>query len=270
VTELNAGGNGKQVVLKAYTRKAYQRGKHNAAAFASHGPLRLARLLGFSDERRLLAFEWLPGATLLEHLAAPEIDREVLGETGAALATLHAQQPDGLAAWSRQDEVAAVAAVAAEIGFVWPPLAHRAEHLAHRIGAAIADAPPLHVPLHGDFSAAQVLVTPPPHARAGGRVAIIDLDWSCRGDPADDLGNLIAQAERQVLIGAHSAAWRESFIATLLDGYRRSTARPLPDRVALYTALNLFRRARHPFRTREPDWPQRTEALLEQAEALTQ
>jgi hypothetical protein len=40
--------------------------------------------------------------------------------------------------------------------------------------------------------------------------------------------------------------------------------------VVLYTALNLFRRARHPFRSREPDWPERTEALVERAEAMVQ
>lgn len=268
VAELNA--TGERVVLKAYTRKAYQRGKHNLEAFTSSGPLRLARLLGCSDERRLLAFEWLPGDTLLNHFAAPGIAREVVAETGAALATLHDQRPDGLLPWTRQNEVAAVAAVAAEIGVVWPPLAQRAERLAHRIGAAIADAPPMHVSLHGDFSAAQVLVTPPPRAGASPRVAIIDLDWSCRGDPADDLGNLIAQVERQALIGAHTGSWCEAFIAALLDGYRRATPRPFPDRVVLYTALNLFRRARHPFRTREPDWPQRTEALVERAEAMVQ
>lgn len=266
VAEVRADGNGKRTVLKAYTRKAYQRGKHNVGAFASGGPLRLARLLGCSDRRRLLAFEWLPGNTLLEHLAAPALDGDVVAGAGAALATLHDLQPDGLTAWTRRDEVAAVAGVAAEIGFVSPPLARRAELLARRIETDLASAPPLQLPMHGDFSAAQVLVAP----HAGGRVAIIDLDWSCRGDPADDLGNLIGQAERQVLDGAHSPSWREYFIAALLDGYRGATARPLPDRVGLYTALSLFRRARHPFRTREADWPLRTEMLLERAEAIVQ
>jgi hypothetical protein len=68
----------------------------------------------------------------------------------------------------------------------------------------------------------------------------------------------------------HDAGWVESFSSALLDGYRRATARGLPDRVRLYIALSLFRKARLPFRTREPEWPQRTEALLERAEALTQ
>lgn len=268
VAELHANGDGggRRAVLKAYTRKAYQRSKHNVTAFVSRGPLRLAGILGCSDAHRLLAFEWLPGTTLLEQFAAPGIDRRVVAETGAALATFHDQQPDGLPDWTREAEVAAVADVAAEIGFVWPPLARRAGQLAQRIQATLASAPPVQLPLHGDFSAAQVLVPPSPDVSAG--VGIIDLDWSCRGDPADDLGNLIGQVQRQVLDGAHPDTWRASFIGALLEGYRCATARPIPDRVGLYTALSLLRRARHPFRTREPDWPQRTAALLEHAEAI--
>ncbi|HEY6223398.1 MAG TPA: phosphotransferase, partial [Gemmatimonadales bacterium] len=125
---------------------------------------------------------------------------------------------------------------------------------------------PLNTPMHGDFSAAQVLVDPRPGA--GPRVAVIDLDGACRGDPVDDLGNLLAQAERQVLDGAHSAGWLEEFAVTLLDGYRRSSGRPLPDRIRLYTAWSLFRKARLPFRTRQPAWQERTEALVERAETV--
>ena len=40
------------------------------------------------------------------------------------------------------------------------------------------------------------------------------------------------------------------------------------ERIELYTAIELFRRARFPFRVREPDWAQRTEALLERADAI--
>ncbi|HKE89408.1 MAG TPA: phosphotransferase [Gemmatimonadales bacterium] len=264
VAELRA--DGQRAVLKAYTRRAYARSKHNVGAFVSRGPLRLARLYGYSDARRLIAFEWLPGETLLASFAAPEIDRAIVAETGAALAMMHDEQPEGLPAWTREDEVGAIANVAEEIGFVSPTLAGKAELLARRIASEIAEAPPLHLPMHGDFSAGQVLVAP--HPQAGHRVAIIDLDGACRGDPADDLGNVLAQAERQVLDGAHATDWLEDFTTALLDGYSSATVRPFPDRVQLYTALGLFRKARLPFRTREPDWPQRTAAILERAESF--
>ena len=266
VAEVRPGVGGRSVVLKAYTRRAYSRSKHNATAFVSRGPLRLAGGQGHADERRLIAYECLPGATLLASFSAPELDRDVVAEAGAALATLHDQQPEGLPAWTRENEADAVADVAEEIGFVCPSLARRAELLAQRIGTELANAPPLNTPMHGDFSAAQVLVDPRPGA--GPRVAVIDLDGACRGDPVDDLGNLLAQAERQVLDGAHSAGWLEEFAVTLLDGYRRSSGRPLPDRIRLYTAWSLFRKARLPFRTRQPAWQERTEALVERAETV--
>ncbi|HET7250792.1 MAG TPA: aminoglycoside phosphotransferase family protein [Gemmatimonadales bacterium] len=266
VAEVRPGGSGRSAVLKAYTRRAYARSKHNTTAFASQGPLRLAGLLGYSDARRLIASEWLPGATLLASFATADLKRDVVAETGAALATLHQQQPKGLPAWTRENEVDAVADVAEEIGFVCPSLARRAELLAQRIAAELAGAPPLHTPMHGDFSAAQVLVAPGPGAAH--RVAIIDLDGACCGDPVDDLGNLLAQAERQVLDGAQSAGWLEEFTATLLEGYRDASGRALPDRIRLYTAWSLFRKARLPFRTRAPAWQESTEALVERAETV--
>ena len=102
----------------------------------------------------------------------------------------------------------------------------------------------------------------------GQKVAIIDLDWACHGDPADDLGNFIAQTERFSLRGELSSSRVEMLRGVLLEGYARATKLPLPERIGLYTAVQLFRRTRFPFRAREPDWPQRTESLLERAQAL--
>jgi aminoglycoside phosphotransferase (APT) family kinase protein len=191
----------------------------------------------------------------------PDDDCKAVSATGAALAALHAQQPDGLNRWTREAEVADLVSLSSEIGFIWPQLARRADDVARRLGAKLADAPAEHCTVHGDFSANQVLV--------GEReVAIIDLDWACYGDPADDLGNFIAQAERFALREELSPSRVELLRDALLKGYVRAAHRPLPERVGLYTAVQLFRRTRFPFRTREPDWPQRTEALLERAEAL--
>src|SRR5207249_10173815 len=104
VAEVRAGDT--RVIVKAYTRRAYRRAKHNATAFRAGGALRLAAMLGCSDTHRLIAFEWLPGRTLTESTHAP------LERVGAALAALHAQQPDGLEVWTREAEVADLNAVA--------------------------------------------------------------------------------------------------------------------------------------------------------------
>ena len=99
-------------------------------------------------------------------------------------------------------------------------------------------------------------------------VAIIDLDWACSGDQADDLGNFIAQAERNALRGELCPDRVELLKEALLKGYASANKRPLPERVQLYTAVEVFRRMRFPFRGREPEWPQRTEALLDRAEQI--
>jgi len=260
VAELRAADEAR-VLLKSYTRKGYARGKRNAMAFQSSGQLRIARLLGCSDSRCLLAFEWLPGRLLSDLCLAADTDCKAVTTTGAALARLHAQAPEGLGHWTNEDAAADLISLASEIGFICPQICRRADELARRLAAQLAGAPATHCAVHGDFSAKQVIVGLP-------EVAIIDLDWACTGDPSDDLGNFIAQAERYALRGELTRQRVESFGDALLEGYAEATQRRLPQGIGLRTAVQLFRRARFPFRTREPDWPQRTEALLERAAVI--
>ncbi|TAK93625.1 MAG: hypothetical protein EPO07_17850, partial [Verrucomicrobia bacterium] len=260
VAELRAA-DGTHALLKAYTARAYVRGKANAQTFESRGLLRVARLLGWSDHHRLLAFEWLPGTLLMDLCTASEVDWDAVTGTGAALATLHAQDSADLSPWTREAELKDLKSLAAELGFICPQLARRADELARRLAEELCHAPELRCALHGDFSANQVLVSDE-------SVAIIDLDWACHGDPADDLGNFIAQAERKSLRGELPPERVGLLKESLLKGYSLGASGALPERVEFYTALEVFRRTRFPFRAREQDWPQHTEALLERAEAI--
>jgi tRNA A-37 threonylcarbamoyl transferase component Bud32 len=255
------GADEARVLLKAYTRKAYSRCKHNAQSFQSCGLLRVARLLGCSDRNRLLAFEWLPGDLLMDLCTAPELDCDAVTAVGGALATLHSQDAADLSGWTRAAEAADLLSLAAEIGFICPLLARRADELARQLAARLTAAPARHSALHGDFSANQVLVSRE-------NVSIIDLDWACSGDPADDLGNFLAQAERLALRGELPGNRVGLLKESLLKGYALASDGWLPDRVGLYTAMEVFRRTRFPFRGREPDWPQRTASLLDRAEAI--
>src|SRR6266700_556537 len=260
VAELRAK-DGTRALLKAYTRRAYTRGSSNAQAFQSHKTLRVARLLGSSDQHRLLAFEWVPGRLLMELCTASELDANAVAAAGAALATLHEQNPACLSSWTCEADAADLISLSAEVGFICPQVARRADTLARRLAGQLAAAPAQHCALHGDFSANQVIVDDE-------TVAIIDLDWACSGDQADDLGNFIAQAERNALRGELCLDRVELLEKALLKGYALGTERPLPERVQLYTAVEVFRRMPLPFRGREPEWPQRTEALLDRAEQI--
>jgi len=225
------------------------------------GRLRIARLMGCLDRSRLLAFEWLPGHLLTNLCTAPELDRGVVTAVGSALATLHSQDSAELSSWTRAAEAADVLSLASEIGFICPQLACRADALARRLAAQLSEAPIRQCALHGDFSANQVLVSEE-------NVSIIDLDWACSGDPADDLGNFLAQAERFALRGELPGDRVGLLKESLLEGYALASDGSIPERVEFYTAVEVFRRTRFPFRGREPDWPQRTESLLERAEVI--
>ena len=252
--ELRSGD--RRVVVKAYTRRGFTRARINATAFRSRGALRVARLVGSSEPHRLLAYEWLPGRLLREICLEPDGDRSV-ALTGAALAELHAQNPEGPAPWTRDAELADLRTICSEVAFLAPGLAHRAGVVSARLAERLAAAPPRCGTMHGDFTGFQVLVD-------DGAAGIIDLDMACRGDITDDLGNFCAQMERMGLHGSLSTDQAAGIGAALVDGYARA-AGSLPGDVRLYTALQLFRRARFPFRSRDPQWPAHTEELIERA-----
>ena len=253
--------NRDQAALKWYTEKGYARGKRHAEAFQSRGPLRVARPIGWSDRHRVLALEWLAGPSLVDLCAAPETDGEALTVAGAALAEVHARPADDLTYQPRTAEAANLMSLAESLGCLCPHLACRADRVARQLAAQLSSAPIMHCSVHGDFSAKQVLIG----AQGAG---LLDFDKAFCGDPATDLGNFIAQAERYALRGELSASQADRWRHALLEGYRQATGRPLPQRIEVYTAAGLLRRTQYPFQVREPDWPQRTEALLERAEAI--
>jgi len=253
------GAHGAHAVVKACTQRAYMRSKRNAMAFEPDGPLRIARLIGASDNRRLLAYEWLPGRSLYDLYMDPEAEAGPMKVAGAALATMHAQQPDGLSSWTRESAVAHLRAVAEEIGFVCPPLAGRAERVALRLEEKVPDVPGDPVAIHGDISARHLLVD-------DHKTGIIDLDWACYGDAADDLGYLVAHVERAAVTGKTPPERVDEFREAMLEGYGRQGDGELRERVDLYTGIGLFQQARFPFRSWRPNWPQTTETLLARTE----
>ncbi|MBA2442462.1 MAG: phosphotransferase [Rubrobacter sp.] len=250
---------GARALLKVYTGDGYRAARTNAEAFTeafkTRGPFRLAPLVGHSDRHRLLVFEWLPGRSLSEALLEPGLHPDELSTVGAALAELHSQEPGRLARPGRGDEAETLRAVACGIGHLSPHLAGLSGDLARLISGTLTGLPPAGRPIHGDFDAGQVLLS-------GETITLLDLDRAVRGDPAEDLGLFAAHLERGVLDGDLHPDRAESFREALLEGYRYSTGRPVPDRVGVYTAAGLLRMAPEPFRYRHPDWPRRTEEIL--------
>ena len=247
--------------LKFFTGAGFAAAHKRAKTFAPSGPFRPIRMTAASSRHRILAFEWLPGRVLSEVLATGAAARGTLEHVGAALAHLHAASADGLPTFSRREEAHALRAVAESVAFLLPRSARRIRALAERLIDALGRTPFEGRALHGDFYAKQILVD-------GGEAVFLDFDRSVRGDPATDPGTFLAHLERDRLRGALSEDVVERAGAALLEGYRREAPGLEERRVRLYTAAGLFRLTPHPFRFREPDWPARTEALLNRVEAL--
>lgn len=254
VAELSSGG-GAKAVLKFYDETGYRAARLGFRAFSARGPLRLARRIGKSNRRRIMAFEWLPGRLLIDAISGPRSDPGAAAAAGRALAALHSQQPTGLDPIPRKAESERLLALAAGIGFLVPRVAASGETLARRMARWILEEPPEGRPVHGDFYADQVLVD-------GDAAAILDLDRVARGDVASDLGLFLAHLERDVLRGRISAGGAEAAKDRFLAGYAEGAEVPAPSKVETYAAVGLFGLAMEPFRLREPEWPERIEAIL--------
>lgn len=254
-------GDGSHAALKCYTPQGYRTAAHSAAVFASGGPLRVAQRLGRLKHHHMLAFEWLPGRMLSDVLRDSSLEHAAVINLGTALAELHAQEPEGLDHLTRDSEAAALFSAAAAVGAVAPHLAKRAHDVARRLAARLESEPTAARPIHGDFYAEQVLL-------AGGTISVLDLDRAARGDPAADLGTFIAHLERDALSGTLAPERVTSIADSLRHGYRTIAHGPSRARIQTYAAAGLLRLAPEPFRYHEPDWPERTEAIVERVESL--
>jgi aminoglycoside phosphotransferase (APT) family kinase protein len=254
--------DGSRALLKLYHDDDFKRARAGAKAFSwrrPEGQLMSVPLLGLHRSHRLLVWRWLEASACDTVLG----ERPALAEDmGRALATLHAQPPAALMPVTRAKEGRPLRAAAESVAYLLPELASRVRRLAASLEDQLLAAPPLRVPVHGDFSADQVLETPE-------GVAIIDFDAAALGDPAWDLGTFTAQLERGVLRENLTAEAVSAVQAALQAGYRGQSG-TLPPRIALYTAVGLLRLAPHAFRTRRERWPEEMLALLEKAEELAE
>jgi hypothetical protein len=254
-----------QAVIKFYNPAGYNAARTAARGFESRGELQLAQLAACSDRFLALACDWLEGNMLNELLGQSDVAQQqkiaALQQTGAALADLQRQQPEGLAHRTADSEHSRLAAQAETIGHLAPDLYPSSRQLAKRLADALGDRPPAICALHGDFYDRQVLIR-------DGKAVILDLDNAALGDPAADPGLFIAHLERNVLRNELDTDDRTRFADAFLQGYLQEGQQPDEERIRLYTAIGLFYLAAEPFRYREPEWPARIEALLERIEAI--
>lgn len=208
--------------------------------------LRTPAVLGVDRMAGTVTTAALPGVGLADVLAGPEA-ASACRATGAALARLHRQPiPAGLAVHDLSADLAVAdrwrswaehfAAPAPFAGRLDEPVEPRPPGSSDRDGADVRPAV-----LHRDFHDGQVLVD-------GDRVGVIDFDLMAVGDPALDLGNLVAHLELRELQGVLADA--RPLVAAVLDGYR--PGRGVLERLPVYRAATRRRlHALYAFRTTE-------------------
>jgi Ser/Thr protein kinase RdoA (MazF antagonist) len=247
--------------VKLYTSAAYARAHTSGSAFRSRDVLAVSRLIRKIDRHYLLAFDWMPGRLLADELESPMLQVDVLTRVGRALAELHAQAARLLRRLPRVSPAERLIETAESVAFLHPESGIRARKMAALLADALVAHPAGQTAIHGDFYAKQVLLDEK-------KVAVIDLDEATIGDPASDLGNFLAHLYLDAVRGRLPEERVQSISEAFLVGYRSLDRSTSPEQIDLHTATALTQLLLHPFRQRDPNWPEKTDAILERVESI--
>lgn len=213
------------------------------------------RPVGKSRSFAALAVTWTEGDTL-----EPAAGEDRWRAAGTTLANLHDSTHVNLPTTAPGHDAAAVERAAEQIAHLLPALADEVRSIAGTTVRLLEDVPGDVVPLHGDFSADQVVVGP------DGVPVLIDLDSAHLGSAATDLGCLVASTLTEAeALGTASQGERD--VAALLAGYL-GVRRP-PERFAVDAHAIAFRlrKAADPFRTCAPDWSEQVTRRVDRTRA---
>jgi Ser/Thr protein kinase RdoA (MazF antagonist) len=212
------------------------------------------------DRYHALATAWVPGDNLMDRLGNQQqpVSLSTIQEVGRMLADLHACPLPAMNRMPTRDLATTVSGLhrlAADLAFLYPPLAESVHELTRQIVARSDTNAPLGI-IHGDFYAKQVIVS-------DDSVQFIDFDQTCIGDPWQDVGNFVAKLYWSELRGQLSAVCRDSTIHAFLSGYREQRSWN-EERFRTQLASGLLRCMPHTFRQALGDWPRHLSALLSQ------
>lgn len=254
--------NGALALIRAY-RPEHMRASIDAIAALSRRDLGTPRLLGVRKRLGVVALEFIPGETLAA-VGDPDDARENHAgyrSAGQALARLHSCTGLRLAPITPAADISSVLKSSRQLARLLPGTAAEVSALADSVAARLHALPSLHRPVHGDFSADQVVISDAGHA------ALIDLDSARLGDPASDLACAAAALSRDVVLGGCPPERYDGRLRALFDGYLSTGAEIDLDRLATREAAYLLRRAVEPFRLRRtPDWASAAQLLIERAD----
>ena len=193
-----------------------------------------------------------------------QLDGSLLGEVGAALASLHSSSCRPAVRWTRAEELGRLRKAARGMKRALPELAPRIDRVMKRL-AELDELLPVadERPIHGHLSGNQILLD-------GRRVGIVGWDALCAGDPLYDVGRLLAHLiylgchEKLDLVGASDCSQR------LLAGYRDAAHTPLSfDRLRWQVATALLLRGKiSALRPLPPGWQETLDRIVSEADDI--
>ncbi|RMD98633.1 MAG: aminoglycoside phosphotransferase family protein [Calditrichaeota bacterium] len=215
----------------------------------------IARPLGYDPEFNWLVMEALPGRRVNKLLEQPQAEFYVQ-QAARALAKLHhcPVVPDKMITLS--DQIQRCDPSYHQIAEAFPDLKDTVYFMVDTLRGKEAGLEACELaPVHGDFHFGQVHVE-------GDRVWLIDLSGLKYGDPASDVGNLLALLYGKNFRISQYQKYAKIFLCEYLKHTNQEAS--LRQRIALYQSASLLRRACKHFRQHKQKGKKNIEWLLEQ------
>jgi aminoglycoside phosphotransferase (APT) family kinase protein len=175
--------------------------KLSLLASGASDTLSFPSLLAQPGESALLLMPRLPGNNLGDLLEqTPDLGAATrsVHRAAAALRAFHNVALEGPPSRTLGTELSTLAARIKPLHSVAPELVTPLERLLARIAALVSDVAPHHAcAVHGEYKPNQLLID-------GDRIAIVDIDRACNGDPAVDVGNFMAVLRKEALVNGHA------------------------------------------------------------------
>ncbi len=250
---------GDKAAVKFYSQAEFAKVREYRKHLETTPGVQVPDWIGGSKVHRALAFSWLPGTTLQEHLESP--GHEAVSATGRAIASFHAGHQQRLKIRNQQLATSSLKALAHDLGILIPELKNQSGELAQQLNTWLMVQPAPALPIHGDFYTEQMLISQ--HG-----VSMIDSDETHLGNPLSDVANFIAHLEQDAAYSGMDANRISDISTALICGYREIRPQQDFDNLCQHIAVCLFRLIHKPFRDRAADWPGQTRALIQRCSEL--
>ncbi|MBI4312075.1 MAG: aminoglycoside phosphotransferase family protein [Chloroflexi bacterium] len=199
----------------------------------------IPRPLSLVDGWDMVIMGWVPGKSMNGMLNAASTEaqaKRAVKLAAGALAAFHSLCVESRDVRGFGTEIQQVCHWRDRIDLIAPELTGFTDNLLLRIESLTRACSRARVTfIHGDFKPSQLLVE-------GGKVAVVDFDRACLGDPALDVGNFMAHLHKKAIYRGHDYFRR--LAACLLEEYEQASPAStdaLAHRARLYQSIALLR-----------------------------